>query len=109
MLFYFILEATVALLAGYGFYCALRAFANLLGVPRQLMVAIEVQTKEDADMLDVLLHEAYSAFFQKKRARVVVLFSQTLMDGTIGHGEDLFDKYSDLLDVYGAECYLIDP
>lgn len=109
MLFHLILEATVALFAVYGFFCALRALANFFGVPGQLMVAVEVQTKEDADMLDVLLHEAYSAFFQKRRARIVVLFSQALMDGTIGLGEDLYDKYSDLLDAYGAECYLIDP
>ena len=109
MLYDLILEASVALFAVYGFTCALRAFANFLGAPPQLMVAVEVQSKEDADMLDVLLHEAYSAFFQRRRTRVVVLISQALMDGTVGEGEELFDRYSDLLDVYGAECYLIDP
>ena len=30
------------------------------------------------------------------------------MNGTLGEGEELFEKYNDLMDDYGAECYLID-
>ena len=107
MLLQLILEVSVALFAVFGFYCALRMVADLFWMPKQLYVAIEVQNKEDAEMLDVLLHEAYSAFFRKGH-RIAVLLSSDLMNGTVGNGEELFEKYSDLLDSYGAECYLID-
>ena len=108
MLFRVILDVSVAMLAVFGFYCALRMVVDMLWAPKQLYVAIEVRNAEDADMLDVLLHEAYVAFFRKGK-QIVVLFSNELMDGTVGEGEQLYDKYSDLLDTYGADCYLIDP
>ena len=108
MLFRVILDVSVAMLSGFGFYCALRTVVDMLWSPKQLYVAIEVRTSEDADMLDVLLHEAYAAFFRKGK-QIVVLFSNELMNGTVGEGEQLYDKYSDLLDTYGADCYLIDP
>ena len=108
MLLQVILEVLVALFAVFGFYCALRAFADLMWSSKQLYIAIEIQSREDADMLDVLLHEAHSALFRKGR-RIVVLLSAVLMDGTVGVGEDLLEPYAELLDRYGAECYLIDP
>ena len=107
MLWQTILDVAAALLAVFGFYCALRMVADLFWNPKQICVAVKVQNKEDAEMLDVLLHEAYSAFFRKGR-RIAVLLSSELMDGTVGLGEELFEKYSDLIDTYGAECYLID-
>ena len=107
MLWQTILDVAAALLAVFGFYCALRLVADLFWSPKQLCVAVKVQNKEDAEMLDVLLHEAYSAFFRKGH-RITVMISSALMDGTLGEGEELFDQYSDLLELYGAECYLID-
>ncbi len=103
-----IIDIAVALFAVYGFFCALRLLADLLWAPRQLAVAVTVQNREDADMLDVLLHEADSAFFTNRNAPIIVLVSAALMDGTVGLGEELFDTYADLLEEYGAECYLID-
>ena len=107
MLWNVLLEASAAMLAVFGFYCALRMVADLFWNPKQIVVAVEVRNTKDAEMLDVLLHEAYSAFFRKGR-RIVVLLSAELMNGTVGTGEDLFERYSDLLQSYGAECYLID-
>ena len=107
MLWQTILDVAAALLAVFGFYCALRMVADLFWNPEQVCIAVTVQNKEDAEMLDVLLHEAYSAFFRKGR-RIVVLLSIDLMSGTVGIGEELFEKYSDLIETYGAECYLID-
>ena len=107
MLWQTILDVAAALFAVFGFYCALRMVADLFWNPKQICVAVKVQNKEDAEMLDVLLHEAYSAFFRKGH-RITVLISSALMDGTLGEGEELFDQYSDLLELYGAECYLID-
>ena len=107
MLWQTILDVAAALLAVFGFYCALRMVADLFWNPEQVCIAVTVQNKEDAEMLDVLLHEAYSAFFRKGR-RIVVLLSIDLMSGTVGIGEELFEKYSDLIETYGAECSLID-
>ena len=107
MLWQTILDVAAALLAVFGFYCALRMVADLFWNPEQVCIAVTVQNKEDAEMLDVLLHEAYSAFFRKGH-RIVVLLSGELMDGTVGVGEEVFEKYSDLIQTYGAECYLID-
>ena len=110
MIFDLILEITVALFAVLGFYAALRMVADLFWAPRQLRIAIEIQTEEDADMLDVLLHEAYSAFLLPKRAKIVVLFSSALLEtGRVGEDDVLFERYADLLESYGAESYLIEP
>ena len=59
-------------------------------------------------MLDMLLHEAVSAFSRRRGMRVTVLLSVSLMDGRVGEGEELLPAYRELLDRYGAECYLID-
>ena len=102
-------KTAIALFTVFGFYCALRTFLELLYTPSAIAVAVEVQTREDADMLDMLLHEAESAFLRKGRVRLVVLLSTALMDGTVGFGEELLEEYEALLDRYGAECYLIEP
>ena len=107
MLWNVLLEASAAMFAVFGFYCALRMAADLFWNPKQIAIAVEVRNTKDAEMLDVLLHEAYSAFFRKGH-RIVVRLSGELMDGTVGVGEELFEKYSDLIQTYGAECYLID-
>ena len=109
MLFGYVIEVSVALFAVFGFYCAVRMFFELLFTPGQIAVAVEVREREDAEELDMLLHEARSTFLRKGKARIVVLLSSELMDGTVGKGEELDPHYGELLDEYGAECYLIDP
>lgn len=104
-----LLAVAAALFAVFGFWCALHMFAECLFASEQIAVAIEIREKKDAEMLDMLLHEARSAFLRKGKARIVVLLSSDLMDGTVGEGEALSGAYQDLLDFYGAECYLIDP
>lgn len=102
-------QITVAFFAVVGFFWVLRVFFSCLYMPENLAVAIEIRTREDADMLDMLLHEAGSAFSRPRPMRTVVLISTGLMDGTVGFGEELLEQYEDLLDRYGAECYLIQP
>lgn len=104
-----IVEIAVAIFAVFGFYCALRWVADLLFLPKQPALAIEIREKEDADMLNVLLHEAYSAFLHRRQVRIVVLISSALMNGVLGEGEELYDSYAALLERYGADCYLVDP
>ena len=109
MLWELILQVAVALFAVFGFYCALRLFADLFFASEQIVVAVEIRDQKDAEMLDVLLHEAWSAFFRKRHGRLVVLLSYELMDGRVGVGEVLFPAYLEILERWGAECYLIDP
>ncbi|MBQ8431965.1 MAG: hypothetical protein IJX28_03680 [Clostridia bacterium] len=109
MIFHLILEVAVAMFAAFGFYCALRAMLDLLFAPKQITVAIEVQDKEDAEMLDVLLHEASSAFFrQGRRARIRVLISAALLDGVVGEDGALYEKYLDWLQMYGATWHAVE-
>ena len=98
----------VALFAVFGLYCAMRAVVGLLFPSRRISVAVEVRDKKDAENLDILLGEAVASSLQRG-ARLVVLLSVDLMDGTVGEGEELSEHYADLLDRFGAECYLIEP
>ena len=98
-----ILEVAAAMFAVFGFYCALRGLVDLLFAPKQIGISITVQEKKDAEMLDVLLHQASSAFFRQSRGGIRVWISAGLMDGTVGEGGELYEKYRDWLHMYGAE------
>ena len=109
MLFQLIIDVAVAMFAAFGFYCALRAILDLLFVPKQISVAIEVQEKKDADVLDVLLHEASSAFFrQGRRLKIKVLISSALLSGTVGEDGVPYEKYLDWIQMYNAAWYAVD-
>ncbi len=97
----------LSLFAVFGFFCAVRIFAERIWTPEQLVVAIEILDLEDAEMLDMLLHEAVSAFSHRRGMRVVILLSACLMDGRVGEGDELLPEYRALVDRYGADCYLI--
>lgn len=96
-------------LSVFGAYCAIKTFSEALFSSDRITVALEVRERQDAEDMDMLLREAQSLSIGRGRARVVVLLSSDLMDGTVGEGEELYDDYMELIDRYGAECYLIDP
>lgn len=98
----------VALFAVFGFYCALRTLTGLFFPSKRISVAVEVRDKKDVEQLDMLLQEAAASSLQRG-ARLVVLLSADLMDGTVGVGDALFDDYDALLERFGAECFLIEP
>ncbi len=103
------ISVLVALFSVFGFYCGARILFELLFSSDRLAVAVEVRSEEDVSELDFLLREAHGSFLRRRAARLVVLISVELMNGTVGAGEELFAPYRDLLDRYGADCYLIDP
>ena len=105
MLIYYII---LSIFAAFGFCCALRLLAEWVWSPEQLAIAVEILDEEDAEMLDMLLHEAFSAFSRHRGMRVTVLLSASLMDGRVGVGEELLPDYREILDHYGVDCYLID-
>ena len=104
-----ITEIGVAMLAVFGFCCALKMLLDLLFSSDRISVAIEVMEKKDADVLDLLLREAQALSLGKGRPRLVVLISAALMDGTVGVSDELSAHYAAMIDQYGADCYLIDP
>ena len=106
--FRILIAVVAALFSVFGFYCAVRTIGEMLFPARRLSVAVEVRDKRDVEDLDMLLDEAVKASLGGG-ARLVVLMSVELMDGTVGFGDELSDYYADLLDRFGAECYLIEP
>ena len=100
----------IACLAVLGFYCLICTVLGICFPSDRLRIAVEIRNEKDADMLDVLLHEAESAFFRKRGMRVTVLISQALFDAELigSVNGTLYDRYARILDYYGAECYMID-
>ena len=60
-----------------GLIAFIRTVADSLFFPRQLHPAIILRTREDADLLEMLLHEARFAFFSQ-RATPIVLIGEEL-------------------------------
>ncbi len=56
-----------------GLICFVRILADSLFFPKQLRPAIILRTREDADLLDMLLHEARFASFSHRAAPVVLV------------------------------------
>ena len=107
---YLILKILIAALAVFGFYCAVQTVMDLIFSARRFQITIKIKNEKDADMLDMLLHEAQSAFFRKKSPCAVVSISSSLFEREIMGSRDgvLFDRYSDLIEQYRAECYVMD-
>ena len=108
MLWELVSNVTVAVLAVFGFYCALKTLAEWLFPTRQITVAVELRTKQDVEELDMLLPEARVSAIRRCPTRPVVLISAELMDSTVGEGEELLDIYAEIIDRHGAECYLVE-
>ena len=108
MFFRILIEVAVAMFAAWGVYCALHAIAELLFPTHQISVAVEIRTMEDIENLDTLLYDAKQMFGRRGGMHTVVLLSSDLMDGRAGRGDELLDRYDEILERYGAECYLID-
>lgn len=105
MLFLQIIFWTLAI---FGAACAIVILCEWLFASRQVVVAVELRTREDAAALEILLEEAEHTAIRRGGTRTVVLISQSLMDGTLGVGEELFESARELLDRYDADCYLIE-
>ena len=62
-----------AFFAALGLICFVRILADSLFFPEQLHPVILLRTREDADLLDMLLHEARFAFFSHRAAPIVLV------------------------------------
>ena len=72
-----VLEIIVAIFAVYGIYSAVRVVAEAFFRSKNIVVALEIKTNEDASELDYLLSEAREAFTVRgARGRIIVLLSR---------------------------------
>ena len=102
-----LLAVIVSMLAVFGLWCAIKLPLEALFSSGRVVAAIELRNEKDAEMLDVLLHEAHSAFFRKGMRRVVVLIDRPLLYGVIGHDGVPSERILELLAYYGAEYKVI--
>ena len=99
----------ILLFSVFGFSCAVWMLADWGTAPNNQALAVLIMNQNDADLLDLLLEDARHSFFTKCSKSPVVLISSELMNGTVGFDDVLFEKYEQILDRYGAECYVIEP
>ena len=104
---YTVLAVTVSLLSVFGLWCAIKFPIEALLSSGRVVAAIELRNEKDAEMLDVLLHEAHSAFFRKGMRRIIVLIDVSLMEGCVGRDGVLYEKTLELLARYGAKYRII--
>ena len=102
-----LLAVTLSMLAVFGLWCALKLIGETLFSHKCLVAAIEITNEKDAEMLDVLLQQAHSAFFCQRSRRIVVLFDTPLLYGRLGHDGVPSEHVLELLAFYGAEYRVI--
>ena len=98
-----LLAVTLSMLAVFGLWCALKLIGETLFSHKCLVAAIEITNEKDAEMLDVLLQQAHSAFFCQRMRRMVVLIDAPLLYGRMGHDGVPNERILELLAYYGAE------
>lgn len=106
-LFYPVFAVTVSLLSVFGLWCAIKFPIEAFFSSGKVVAAVEINNEKDAEMLDVLLHEAHSAFFRKGMRRVIVLIDVSLMQDCLGKDGVLYEKTLELLARYGADFRII--
>ena len=104
---YTVLAVTVSLLSVFGLWCAVKFPLEAFFSSGQVVAAVELNNENDAEMLDVLLHEAHSAFFRKGMRRIIVLIDVSLMQGCLGKDGVPYEKTLELLARYGADFRII--
>ena len=100
---YTVLAVTVSLLSVFGLWCAVKFPIEAFFSSGKVVAAIELTNEKDAEMLDVLLHEAHSAFFRKGMRRIIVLIDVSLVHGCRGTEGIPDEKTLELLARYGAD------
>ena len=104
---YTVLAVTVSLLSVVGLWCAIKLPIEAFFSSGKVVAAVVLENEKDAEMLDVLLHEAHSAFFRKGNGRTVVLINKGLLEGVLGTDGVPDDGTLELLARYGAEYRVI--
>ena len=104
---YTVLAVTASLLSVFGLWCAVKFPIEAFFSSGKVVAAIELTNEKDAEMLDVLLHEAHSAFFRKGMRRIIVLIDVSLVYGCLGTQGIPNEKTLELLARYGADYRIL--
>lgn len=95
-----ILEITVALFAVFGAYTAIRTVAEAIFRSKNILVALEIKTNEDANDIEFLLREARDSFTVRgARGRVVVLLASRF---------EYNEELREIIDCEGAEVIIVE-
>ena len=87
----------------FGVACAVQMIVEACFPLRQLVTVVEIQTRDDEKMLELLLKEVRVSFLQKKSQRLGVHLSENLCEnGTVSN------EILQILKKYGAECYIVE-
>ena len=97
-------QVTAATMATLGVIALLRWLKQMLVVPRQVTVAITVNTKEDMEQLDILLAASREVDGICRGVPTVVLIPRRLLDG----GKKLPPEILTRLRDRGAVGYIVD-
>ena len=97
-LFFGIMGVALAL---FGAMCAIEMIVEACFPDRRIFTVVEIQTLEDADVLDLLLIEAKRTSLRSASSRVGVLMSPSLL-----YNGEIPKKTQEVLDRFDVECYL---
>lgn len=93
-----VLEIIAAMFAVFGFYSAVRLFANKFFGDDNIIISVHIKNREDAENAETLIREALGSFLLTSSCRVAVLADRCLEQDEALMG--VFRKY-------GVEYYFI--
>lgn len=82
MVFGVIADVLLAVFAVFGFYAALRVAMAYFASPANLSLALEIDSKEDAENAECLLAAARESFFPRKNNTLLVLLNESFSSDT---------------------------
>ena len=95
-------QVLVSILAVFGLIFIFRAVFDWFFAPAAMTVAITVNSKKDADDLDILLEEAGKSPFRRRGVPTIVLIPSVLLQGEIGREGVLDPIYRQVIEAYHA-------
>ena len=98
------LQIIIAARSVMGFYFCLKTIASLIFTSKQIAAAVIIDSKEQLRELDVLLEDAYSAFYTLRKRRLAVFIPTRVWEVCDEHDKALS---KDLIDQFDAELYII--
>ncbi len=100
-------QICIAVFAVFGFCSAVHTLLDLLFLPRQLAVAVRVETVSDAEDLDLLLSQAKTFGGGCAKHSPVVLLSAALAK-KMEQDAPMKERSLEAMERYSADCYLVE-
>lgn len=100
-------QVFLSVLAIFGLIFLFRAVFDWFFGTHAVTAAVLVNSKKDADDLDILLSEAEKSIFRRRGVATVVLISPALLQGEIGENGDLYPPYQQMIEAYHARVCIL--